>query len=400
MITDDPEPSRRGRRDPAGSEPPAAASIGSDSPADVPAEDSPDPVRHTLGAPVLTVRGLTVHYETDQQVRAVQDVDFVLRRGEVFGLAGESGCGKSTLAYALNRLLRPPARVVSGSVVFHDEGGDVDLLGLAGEELRRFRWKKIAMVFQGAMNALNPVLTVRTQLADVLAAHEPDMSASARLARCAELLDLVGVDRTRLGSYPHELSGGMRQRVMIAMALALSPDVMVMDEPTTALDVVVQRDILRELSRLREHFGFAIVFITHDLSLLLEISDQIAIMYAGRIVEQAPAGRLLDAPRHPYTVGLLNSFPSLTGPRREMRGVPGHPPDLAVPIVGCSFAPRCPYRRQPCDEHRPDLRRRDSASDGIAACHAYAEADYGAPAPPALLRGEFHPVETAEVVEA
>ncbi|ASO19314.1 oligopeptide/dipeptide ABC transporter ATP-binding protein [Actinoalloteichus hoggarensis] len=395
MITDDPESSRS---TPPPMRGPAEAERARAESAEL---DGADPVlpEAERGTPVLTVRGLSVHYETDQRVRAVEDVDLTLHRGEVLGLAGESGCGKSTLAYALNRLLRPPARVVSGSVTFHERDGDIDLLGLSGEELRLFRWKKIAMVFQGAMNALNPVLTVRDQLLDVLAAHEPDMAVPARTARCAELLDLVGVDPARLGSYPHELSGGMRQRVMIAMALALRPDVMVMDEPTTALDVVVQRDILRELSRLREHFGFAVVFITHDLSLLLEISDRIAIMYAGRIVEQASARRLLTAPRHPYTVGLLNSFPSLTGPRREMRGVPGQPPDLAVSIPGCAFAPRCPYRRAPCDEHRPELSRHGQTSTGLTACHAYAEADYGAPVPAALSRGEFRPVETAEEIE-
>ncbi|AOS62579.1 ABC transporter ATP-binding protein [Actinoalloteichus hymeniacidonis] len=358
-------------------------------------ERTSDSAPVAIGAPVLTVRGLTVEYETEPSVRAVADLDLVLHRGEILGLAGESGCGKSTLAYALNRLLRSPARIVAGSVHLHSGETDIDVLGLTGADLRRFRWKRIAMVFQGAMNALNPVLTVRTQLVDVLAAHEPRTSAADRLRRCTELMELVGVDPVRLGAYPHELSGGMRQRVMIAMALALRPDVLVMDEPTTALDVVVQRDILRELTALRARLGFAIVFITHDLSLLLEISDRIAIMYAGRIVEQASAGRLLTAPRHPYTVGLLNSFPSVTGPRRRMRGIPGNPPDLSAPIAGCAFAPRCPYRRQPCEEHRPEL-----APGSMAACHAYDASVYGEDVPAALSRGEFQPIDTVEVIEA
>jgi oligopeptide/dipeptide ABC transporter ATP-binding protein len=348
--------------------------------------------------PVLSVRGLSVEYATgDQPVRAVRDVSLDLGRGEVLGLAGESGCGKSTLAYAVNRLLRPPARVTAGEVAFRGaDGREVDVRALAREELRLFRWKRVAMVFQGAMNALNPVIPVRAQLEDVMVAHEPGMTGRGRRDRAAELLELVGIDPVRLSSYPHQLSGGMRQRVMIAMALALRPEVILMDEPTTALDVVVQRDILAEITRLRAEFGFAVLFITHDLSLLLEVADRIAIMYAGRIVEQADAPTLLREARHPYTVGLLNSFPSLTGPRQDLRGIPGHPPDLAEDIPGCAFAPRCPYRRPACDTVLPEL---DSDVDG-AACHAHHPATYGAPIPAALLRGEFHPVQTVEVVEA
>jgi peptide/nickel transport system ATP-binding protein len=269
------------------------------------------------------------------------------------------------------------------------------VFALDGEPLRAFRWRKIAMVFQGAMNALNPVLTVRSQLEDVLDAHRPGMSKKERRDRCGELLELVGVDRRRLGAYPHELSGGMRQRVTIAMALALEPPVMIMDEPTTALDVVVQRDILAEISRLRSELGFSVLFITHDLSLLLEISDRIAIMYAGRIVEQAGARRLLEQPLHPYSVGLLNSFPSITGERREMHGIPGRPPDLSQQIPGCAFAPRCPYRRPVCDELLPPLARHDG---GLAACHAHDPATYGAPTPDALLHGEFEPVSIVDEV--
>ncbi|HEV8559315.1 MAG TPA: ABC transporter ATP-binding protein [Actinophytocola sp.] len=345
---------------------------------------------------VLSVRDLTVDYAGAHPVHAVSEVDLELHRGELLGLAGESGCGKSTLAYAMTRLLRPPAEVRSGTVTFREPGGDeIDVFGLGGEELRRFRWKRVAMVFQGAMNALNPVISVRSQLEDVLDAHEPGLSKQERRRRCAELLELVGVDRRRLTSYPHELSGGMRQRVTIAMALALRPPVMIMDEPTTALDVVVQRDILNEITRLRTELGFAVLFITHDLSLLLEISDRIAIMYAGRIVEQASARELLERPRHPYSVGLLSSFPSIAGPRREMHGIPGHPPDLGEPIAGCPFAPRCPYRRPVCDELLPPLTPRDAA---LVACHAHEPSTYGVPAPDALLRGEFHPVAEAEVV--
>ncbi|MEE1928983.1 ABC transporter ATP-binding protein [Streptomyces sp. TRM 70351] len=265
---------------------------------------------------VLTVEGLNVVYRAARPVHAVRDVSLTLRRGEILGLAGESGCGKSTLAYAVGRLLEWPADLASGSVTFHDrDGTDVDLLALRGEKLRRFRWSKLSMVFQGAMNALNPVTPVRAQMADVLTTHEPGMSRRERGRRCAEVLELVGVDPGRLHAFPHELSGGMRQRVMIAMALLLDPQVMIMDEPTTALDVLVQRGILREILRLRDELGFAVVFITHDLPLLLELSDRIAVMLRGEIVEYADAEDVHRRPRHAYTRTLLDSFPSLTGER-------------------------------------------------------------------------------------
>ncbi|WP_194820746.1 ABC transporter ATP-binding protein [Micromonospora sp. S-DT3-3-22] len=265
---------------------------------------------------VLTVEHLTVVYEADAPVTAVRDASLTLHRGEILGLAGESGCGKTTLAYAINRLHRPPARIASGRVTFHDGGGeDIDVLALTDAELRAFRWEKLSMVFQGAMNALNPVTTVRAQLRDTLLAHRPGLSRAQVRERSEEVLRRVGVDPRRLGSYPHELSGGMRQRVMIAMAMLLQPKVMIMDEPTTALDVVVQREILGEIMRLRDELDFAVVFITHDLPLLLEISDRIAVMLAGEIVELGAAGLLYRHARHPYTRRLLGSFPSLSGAR-------------------------------------------------------------------------------------
>ena len=234
---------------------------------------------------VLTVEDLTVVYELEQPVVAVRNASLSLAPGEILGLAGESGCGKTTLAYAINRLHRPPARIASGSVTFHDrDGSDVDVLALGDDAMRTFRWDKLSMVFQGAMNALNPVTTIRAQLEDTLRAHRPSMGRAERRERAADVLRRVGVDPSRLTSYPHELSGGMRQRVMIAMAMLLEPQLMIMDEPTTALDVVVQRDILREIVRLRDELSFAVIFITHDLPLLLEISDRIAVMLEGRIV--------------------------------------------------------------------------------------------------------------------
>ena len=265
---------------------------------------------------VLTVENFSVDYLVDPVVHAVRDVSFELKRGEVLGLAGESGCGKSTLAYGIVRLLKPPATISSGHAVFHSrEGHDIDWGDLSPEDLRAARWDKISMVFQGAMNSLNPVISIRDQFEDIFETHRPSLGRKERRARCGDLLERVGVDRARLNSYPHELSGGMRQRVMIAMAMALEPQIMIMDEPTTALDVVVQREILREISRLRDELGFAVIFITHDLPLLLEISDRIAVMRQGEIVELGDALDLYTDPKHEYTRQLLASFPSLTGDR-------------------------------------------------------------------------------------
>ncbi|MFC5032880.1 ABC transporter ATP-binding protein [Streptomyces sp. So13.3] len=307
--------------------------------------------------PVLEIKGLRVDYGLGAQaVRAVNDVDLTLHRGEVLGLAGESGSGKSTLAYGLTRLLPPPGVITGGQVIYHPPGGDpVDVLRLDDAGLRKFRWAETSIVFQGAMNSLNPVHRISTQLMDVLAAHQPGMSRAARTGRARELLKLVGIAPDRLDSYPHQLSGGMRQRVMIGMALALDPQVVIMDEPTTALDVVMQRQILRQLVELRETLGFSVLFITHDLSLLVEFSDRIAIMYGGRIVEQAPSSKLYRDALHPYSHGLLNAFPPLRGERRELTGIPGAPPDLRSMPTGCAFNPRCPKAFDPCRTDLPPL---------------------------------------------
>ena len=312
---------------------------------------------------VLRAERVSVEYAGERPTRAVRDVSLDLRRGEVLGIAGESGCGKSTLAYALTRLLRPPARQTGGTITFHPATGPpVDLLALQGRELRRFRWTRISMVFQSAMNALNPVTSLRRQFDDIFRAHASQLDRAERVDRSRELLELVGIDPQRLRSFPHELSGGMRQRVMIAMALALDPEIVVMDEPTTALDVVVQREILDEIARLREELGFSIIFITHDLSLLLETSDRLAVMYAGRIVEHGPSEQLGASPAHPYTAGLLRSFPELHGPRRDLRGVPGGPPDLRRELVGCPFAPRCEHAFHPAEASRRSWPRRARAA--------------------------------------
>ena len=265
---------------------------------------------------LLSVQDFSVTYDVDPPVAAVKNVTLELRRGEILGLAGESGCGKTTLAYGVQRLLKAPAVITDGSVIFHDASGvDIDINALDPEQMRRFRWDKISMVFQGAMNALNPVAPIGAQLEDVFEVHRPGMSARQRRAEAKELLEIVKVGAQRARSFPHELSGGMRQRVMIAMALALRPQLMVMDEPTTALDVLVQREILRQISQLRHEFGFSVVFITHDLPLLLEISDRIAIMRDGEIVELAEAEQIWSNPQNEYTQTLLSSFPRLTGER-------------------------------------------------------------------------------------
>src|ERR1700733_8495014 len=299
---------------------------------------------------VLDIRDLSVVYRTPGgDVRAVDRVNLTLGVGEVVGLAGESGSGKSTLAYGACRLLRAPALVTNGSVIYSGRRvtKPADILKMRPDELRRLRWREIAIVFQSAMNALNPVLNVRDQLLDVIHAHLRIPRDEAR-ERAASLLDLVAIPRSRLRSYPHELSGGMRQRVMIAMALAADPEVVIMDEPTTALDVVVQRDILAQIVELKEQLGFAILFITHDLSLLLELADRIAVMYAGQLMEVGTADAIHHQPAHPYTRGLLNSFPSLHGPRRELAGIPGIPPDLRHPPQGCPFLSRCGYGTDAC----------------------------------------------------
>ena len=338
----------------------------------------------TQAPPLLEVRNVTVDYGTGPgAVRAVHEVDLVIRQGEAVGLAGESGSGKSTLAMAITRLLRDPAVIAGGQVMFHG-GGDTapfNVLELDQRALRAFRWQEVAIVLQSAMNALNPVLNLRAQLTDVLRGREPRLSKQARVDRAGELLDIVGVNRDRLGAYPHELSGGMRQRAMIAMAMALQPKLIVMDEPTTALDVVTQRQILEELAELRARFGFAMLFITHDLSLLLETADTIAVMYAGRLIEVAPASDIYRNPAHPYTVGLLGSFPPLSGARRKLTGIPGSPPDLRSLPAGCSFAPRCSFAAEDCMRARPELRAPacEPSSDRVVACfHDRAAAD---PAP-------------------
>jgi peptide/nickel transport system ATP-binding protein len=319
------------------------------------------------------VRDLYVEYLTQYgPVQAVTGVSFNIYPGEVFGLAGESGCGKSTIAHTILRVLRPPAIVTGGHIFYkgadvlemgdedvkYDQDGFRDLdkkpATLPIYHLESFRWAEVAMVFQSAMNSLNPVTRISSQIIDVLMKHQK-MSKEQAHERAAELMDFVNIEKQRLDAYPHELSGGMRQRAVIAITLALNPSLLIMDEPTTALDVVVQKDILQQIEQLQKRLGFSILFITHDLSLMVETSDRIGIMYAGEIVEMAPSREIFNSPLHPYTQGLLASFPSITGPRIQLTGIPGSPPNLIAPPKGCRFHPRCQYYDGIEREKSPEL---------------------------------------------
>ena len=301
-------------------------------------------------APLLSVRDLTIEFETPAgPVRAVDRVSFDLRRGETLGLVGESGCGKTTTALGILRLLPPGGRIVGGQVWFDDE----DLLGLDGGALRAFRWTRLSLVFQGAMNALNPVHTVGDQIAEAIRLHAPGTSRAAGRLRAAELLERVGIGASRAGEYPHTYSGGMRQRAMIALALACDPDVIIADEPTTALDVMIQAQILELLGRIAREMGMGIILVTHDLGVVAQVCDRVVVMYGGEVAEENDAGPLFAAPQHPYTQQLLAAFPDLAHPDRSLRGIPGSPPSLDAMPPGCRFEPRCPHAFDRCRADRP-----------------------------------------------
>jgi peptide/nickel transport system ATP-binding protein len=314
--------------------------------------------------PVLEVRGLTVEYDTPAgPVRAVDSFDLDVHPGEFVGVVGESGCGKSTMLFGLAQLLSPPARISAGSVLFRGR----DLVTMNAKELAATRWRDLSVVMQSAMNALNPVTQVGAQFEDVMRAHG-ERSREVIGRRSVEVLELVGIDPVHLKSYPHQLSGGMRQRAMIAMALLFTPDLVIMDEPTSALDVVAQRSLMVQIKELQERLGFAVVFVTHDMSLVSHFSDRLVVMYAAQAVEIGPTRAIFDDPGHPYTRGLLDAFPSIRGPRVPLTGIPGSPPNLLNPPVGCRFAPRCPHRFELCDEEPPLY----SAPGSLAACHLHA----------------------------
>ncbi|RKF18548.1 ABC transporter ATP-binding protein [Alginatibacterium sediminis] len=313
---------------------------------------------------LVQVNNLCVDYITfGGRVRAVDDVSFSIKKGEILGLAGESGCGKSTIAFALMRLHRPPALISEGEILFDGK----DILDFSDEELRKFRWADTSMVFQSAMSCLNPVKTIESQFYDIFEAHNVVSTKEEGAERAKELLQIVDIPPERLYDYPHQFSGGMRQRVVIAMALALKPKLLIMDEPTTALDVVVQREILQKVYELKEEFGFSVLFITHDLSLMVEFCDRIGIMYSGKLVEVAPSKEILGKPQHPYSFGLGNSFPTLHGELQEMIGIPGSPLDLNHVPDGCRFAERCFNASEQCRTDEPQLRNDEAR--GWVACH-------------------------------
>jgi peptide/nickel transport system ATP-binding protein len=336
---------------------------------------------------ILEVRKLSVAYVIDAGfVMAVDRVDLDLGRGEFLGVVGESGCGKSTLLFGIAQLLSPPARIVGGSVNFHGK----EIAGLSDKQLRHIRWREYSVVMQSAMNALNPVKTVAGQMRDVCKAHS-DMSDDEIRQRSEEVLRLVSIDPVHLDSYPHQLSGGMRQRSMIAMALLFTPDLVIMDEPTSALDVVAQRSLMVQIKELQERLGFAVIFVTHDMSLISNFSDRLAVMYAGQIVELGDTRQLFDSPLHPYTQGLLEAFPSIRGPKRHLLGIPGQPPDLAKPPPGCPFAPRCPQVMAKCTTIEPPLL---DVQEDLVRCLLYENGP-----PEALAANAPTPVEIQELPE-
>ena len=318
-------------------------------PADIAAADTT--LAPIADGPVLRVRDLKVDYVTSYGiVRAVDDVTLDVARGEFVGIVGESGCGKSTLLFAIAQLLSPPAEITSGSVQFRGQ----NLVTMTDRQLRALRWRDYSVVMQSAMNALNPVITIGAQFKDAIKAHAR-LSGELIRRRSVEVMELVGIDPIHLRSYPHQLSGGMRQRAMIAMALLFTPDLVIMDEPTSALDVVAQRSLMVQIKELQRKLGFAIIFVTHDMSLVSHFSDQLLVMYAGQVVETGPTRTVFDTPSHPYSRGLLDAFPSIRGARVELTGIPGAPPDLGQEILGCRFAARCTQVKDRCRTTAPDL---------------------------------------------
>ncbi len=306
-----------------------------------------------MSEPVLQIRHLSVDYPTRVGVvRGTDDVSLTVYRGEVLGLVGESGCGKSTLGMAILRLLRPPGKIVAGEIVFNGQ----DLLKLDNEAMRRLRGAHISMIFQDPMTCLNPLQRVSDHMVETIRTHHPEVKEQEAREQATELIDRLGIRAERLDDYPHQLSGGMRQRVMIGLALALNADLIIADEPTTSLDVIVEAQFLDQLKDLQRQFNLTIILITHNIGVVAELADRVAVMYAGKLVELADAFSLFDDPLHPYTRGLLNSVPNISLTEDHLQIMSGAPPDLINPPPGCKFHPRCPRAMERCRVEEPPVK--------------------------------------------
>jgi peptide/nickel transport system ATP-binding protein len=317
--------------------------------------------------PVLEVEGLTTNYRTLRGwVKAAEDVSFAVDKGEALGVVGESGCGKTTVALSILKLLPKGGRIRGGKILF--EG--IDLVPMNDKEMRKIRWKGISIVFQGAMNALNPVFKVGDQIVEAIKTHEPELSKSDARKRAEGLFGMVGVEVSRLDNYPHEFSGGMRQRALIAMALASNPKLLIADEPGTALDVIVQAQVLQLMRALKEKLGLSMMMISHDLSIVAEVCEKIAIMYAGHVVEYGDIEEIFKEPLHPYTQGMLGAFPSIKGDKKKLVSIPGQPPDLLQPPPGCPFSPRCPFAMEVCKTKFPEKKKMGSGEHYVS-CYLY-----------------------------
>lgn len=317
--------------------------------------------------PVLSVEGLTTNYRTLRGwVKAAENVNFDVEKGQAVGVVGESGCGKTTVALSILKLLPRGGKIRRGKIIFDG----TDIVPLSDKEMRAIRWKGISIVFQGAMNALNPVFKVGDQIIEAIKTHEPDLPKSDARARAEGLLEMVGVEPSRLNNYPHEFSGGMRQRALIAMALASNPKLLIADEPGTALDVIVQAQVLQLMRGLKEKLGLAMMMISHDLSIVAEVCEKVVIMYAGHVVEYGEIGEIFKEPLHPYTQGLMGAFPSIKGNKQKLVSIPGQPPDLLSPPPGCPFYPRCPYAMDVCKTKFPESKKMGSAEHYVS-CYLY-----------------------------
>ena len=313
---------------------------------------------------VLEIKNLKAHFFTPfGTVKAVDGLSFKIEKGQALGLAGESGCGKSTTALAIMDLLPYPGKIVSGETLLKG----VNIYSITEAELRKIRWSEMAMVFQGSMAALNPLFKIGDQITEPILLHEEDTTKEEAVERAKSLLELVGIEGSRVDSYPWELSGGMRQRAMVAMALACNPSFLIADEPTTALDVIVSAQVMDLIKELREKLDLSMLLITHDISVIAQTCDELAVMYAGKIVERSAVDTIFEFPAHPYTYALIKAFPSIKGEKRELEGIPGFPPDLINPPTGCRFHPRCPFAQERCSKEEPVLE--EIEENHIVACH-------------------------------